>query len=170
MAPLEQQMCAFLICVGAGCLAGFLFDVYRTVVSYFRVKRTALAVGDIIFWLVLAALVFTLILLGNEGEVRGFMLLGLVLGAAVYYKVFGERSTRAIARGIAVICRVLLWGGRLLAWLWFLVTAPFRLLFFALVWPWKTIAGLVGKLWNRLVVQAVWSRLKAVLRKLRRKK
>ncbi|MBE0465985.1 MAG: spore cortex biosynthesis protein YabQ [Candidatus Desulforudis sp.] len=87
---LEAQFLAFLISIGIGIGAGFLFDSYRTIRITLRFGRVGTSIGDLMAWIVLTFIVFFLLLLVNWGEVRWYILLGLGLGALVYRRIFSR--------------------------------------------------------------------------------
>ena len=146
MAPLEEQMFTFFISISSGCLAAFCFDVYKALVRFFRIRKFALSVGDILFWIVLSGLIFAFLLFSNDGEMRGFMLVGLAAGVGIYLRVLGEYSFRVITRALEIIQQVILFIAKLLAWSWIGLTVPFKLVYWVAAWPFKTAFTLTNKL------------------------
>ncbi|GFN21762.1 MAG: spore cortex biosynthesis protein YabQ [Thermoanaerobacteraceae bacterium] len=115
----------FLALAGWGVVLGLFFDLYRAARYYRRPSRRETHLGDLFFCLFSLAGTFALLMLSNYGEVRGYVFLALVLGAAVYgfsaapalrpYLYAGVRLARATARA----------GGRVLR-LPLLIFLPFR--------------------------------------------
>ena len=120
MNPLIWQVQAFLTTIAIGVLMGIVFDVYRLVLSHFRWRRWGRDVGDFIFWLLLTLMVFLLLLYGNWGEVRLYVLLGLGMGLGLYFRLFA-RLTRKIISILAVLLK------RILVIVWMMITFPFKL-------------------------------------------
>lgn len=146
MVPLTDQFYAFLITVLIGLIAGFCYDFYRVTRSKFGLRKAGTYLGDIIFWLVLTALVFGLLLAGNWGEVRLYVFIGLVLGALIYAK-FLSRPGIAVINGLFHILKMLLLGLiKVLAALWLIFCFPFRLTFLVIVTPFHLLGLLMGKL------------------------
>lgn len=109
---LEAQFFAFAASVSIGIAAGFLFDSYRVARITLRLGRLGTGIGDLLIWVALTFLVFGLLLLANWGEVRWYILLGLGLGAVLYYRSSLSRGGKAFWRhGFRVAGRT----GRLLA-------------------------------------------------------
>jgi len=167
---LEQQMLSFLVSISAGCLAAFCFDVYKTFIRIMRLRKIALGIGDIIFWIVLAGLVFTLLLLSNGGEMRGFMLLGLALGVGIYIRVFGAHAPRIISQGFELIRRTIIFTAKVFVWVWIAITTPVKLTCFLVAWPIKTgamllrkITGFIGGLISRLIPASIKRGYKKVI-------
>ncbi len=84
---LSESLFAFACIVGIGLLAGTLYDLYRTCGRILYIKKRAVFIGDLLFWLLLTAATIVLLLLANQGEVRFYVLLGLALGVLFYAKL-----------------------------------------------------------------------------------
>ncbi len=88
MDSLSVQVYAFAVTILAGASAGVMFDVYRLLRGFLRPATGSTAVMDLFFWFVLAPLLTMYLLLANWGELRFYVLIGVVLGLAFYYLVF----------------------------------------------------------------------------------
>lgn len=86
MASLAQQTYAFLMTILAGGIIGLLFDGYRVVRSLLKPKQLATAMTDLLYWIVVTPTVFALLLAGNWGELRFYVLLGLAVGLLLYFQ------------------------------------------------------------------------------------
>lgn len=82
--------------------------------------------GDALFWLVLTAVVFGMLLLGTSGDVRWYVFVGLAAGALLYRRHFSERGY--------VFCTGLL---RVLRRVQRIVFYPFACLWAVLSWPFR---------------------------------
>ena len=98
MTTLYQQVQAFGLTVALGILMGFLFDCYRVLVRFIRPAKWLTQVADLLFWMVLAAVVFSILLLGNWGEVRAYVILGLIAGLGVHLRWFSQMTLRCLQR------------------------------------------------------------------------
>ncbi|RKO67871.1 spore cortex biosynthesis protein YabQ [Desulfofundulus salinus] len=132
---LAEQLNAFLLTLLIGLMSGFAYDLYRVLREMLRLRKTGTFVGDLLFWMFLLVLVFALLLVGNNGEVRFYVLLGLALGAGIYLIFFSLSARRLIYRTIFFLYRTIqiMVAGALA--LWRIFTFPFRVLFFLIVWP-----------------------------------
>lgn len=78
---------------GAFCLFGAVLGVYYTaykLLRYFiRFSRWAIFFQDILFFVTSAVATFILLMNIAEGEVRGYILLGVLIGFSVYYFTLG---------------------------------------------------------------------------------
>ena len=80
-----QQAVLFGVSVLVGAGLFLLYDVlriFRRVISH---GSLWISVEDFFYWLICTAVVFVMLYRQNDGMVRGFALLGLVLGMVVYY-------------------------------------------------------------------------------------
>lgn len=131
--PFVQQLYAFGMTIVAGVAAGVTFDLYRLLRRGLRPKGAAAWLADLLFWLVLAPVVFSLLLLANWGELRFYVLLGLTAGAALYFGLLSEAVAGALYRFFWGVGQGVLFVARTLVGL-------FALPFQGLHW----LAGLAG--------------------------
>lgn len=126
---LDGQAGAFLWAIVIGAAAAFLYDLYTAVGSALRFPRWGMGVGDILFWAVLTVFVFALLVLGNAGDVRWYILLGMGLGYAAYRRWLGTKGYlfwRRLLREGGRACRL---AGRPFAVLYSGLRRPGRRLF-----------------------------------------
>jgi len=86
MSSLAEQTYAFLMTILAGGVVGLLFDLYRVLRSALRPKQLATALTDLLYWIVVTPTVFAMLLAGNWGELRFYVLVGLAVGLALYFQ------------------------------------------------------------------------------------
>ncbi len=86
MESLAQQTYAFLMTILAGGVVGILFDVYRVLRSLLAPKQLATAMTDLLYWIVVTPTLFAMLLAGNWGELRFYVLLGLGVGLLLYFQ------------------------------------------------------------------------------------
>ncbi len=103
---LETQVVVFLLSIGIGAGAAFLFDFYRMARLSLRLGRWGTSIGDLLAWMVLTAVVFGLLLLANWGEVRWYILLGLGAGALLYHRSLSRFGLACWGRFIRFVDRM----------------------------------------------------------------
>jgi len=81
-----ESLFTFACIVGIGLLGGMLYDFYRAYGRVLYIKRRAVFIGDLLFWLLFTAAALILLLLANQGEMRFYVILGLILGILFYSK------------------------------------------------------------------------------------
>ncbi|SHH00747.1 spore cortex biosynthesis protein YabQ [Desulforamulus hydrothermalis] len=145
MVPLMEQFYYFALTIAIGMVAGFCYDLYRVTRGTLKLRRFGTALGDLLFWLVLTGVVFVLLLLGNWGEVRLYVLLGLALGASVYLNLFSRRTVSVIRWTFRQILQI--WHGLIKGFCFVrrLLCLPFRGIYLLIAVPLGLAAGLTGK-------------------------
>lgn len=112
--PFVDQLYAFAMTIAAGMAAGLLFDMYRLVRRGLKPRGTGAWLLDLMFWLVAAPVVFALLLVGNWGELRFYVVVGLVAGATFYFGLLSGVMIHLIAAVAASVGGAILLVGHLL--------------------------------------------------------
>ncbi len=86
---LVEQVYVFLWSIITGTVLGLLFDFFRAF-RFKGIKDIWVYIQDIIFWLVTAVIIIISSFLINNGELRGYMLIGYLLGAGFYMLLFSK--------------------------------------------------------------------------------
>lgn len=74
----------------SGLALGVLFDVCRVVFGKLRLPRYLLPLVDVIYWIVATILVFYVLMVSNEGQVRVFVFLGIGIGICFYFALLSH--------------------------------------------------------------------------------
>jgi len=122
---IAQQTYALLMTILAGAVVGLLFDAYRVTRSLMTQRQLATAMTDLLYWIVVTPTVFAMLLAGNWGELRFYVLVGLTIGLVLYFQTLSStfiwalmaalRGTgRMIGASVHVVVRVLTFPWRLL--------------------------------------------------------
>ena len=133
---LAQQTAAFLWAILIGGMLALLYDAFRILRIAIPFSDIFVALQDILFFCVCAAVTFIYLLSQADGKVRAFLLLGIFLGAVLYFSTLSI-LIMGVSRGIiAVIHRILsfllrylalpLW--RLFYWICSALLRPMRFL------------------------------------------
>lgn len=157
MELLTNQFFAFAATVVIGMAAGFCYDYYSVVREVLRLRRIGTWLGDIIFWLFITAGVFLLLLRGNWGELRLYVLIGLSLGALTYFRLLSGGVKRAMRLKFFLLQKSWELMVKALLFTWAVFIFPFRLAALGLSYPLnflKKLSALVRKkiknLWYNL--------------------
>lgn len=86
---LVEQVYIFLLSIITGVILGVLFDLFRAF-RFKGIRDVWVYVQDVIFWLVTAVIIIASAFLINEGQLRGYMLIGYLLGAGFYMLLFSK--------------------------------------------------------------------------------
>ena len=105
---LTGQILAFVITIVTGILLGLLFDCYRVLRGTFNPKAAVTWLTDLLYWLVATAVVFVALVLSNWGELRFYVVIGILSGLGLYYRWLSLYSIRVFAKVIKLIIAGLL--------------------------------------------------------------
>lgn len=83
------QVQAFLLSLGIGIVIGILYDLFRILRLCFTDWKPVVLIQDLLFWSVSAVLSFLFVFVVNNGEFRGFLAFGELVGFALYYFTLG---------------------------------------------------------------------------------
>ena len=79
-----NQAYLFLIFIINGILIGLLFDFFRISRKVIKTSNFVTYVEDILFWILTGLIVLYSVFTFNNGELRVFMFLGIILGTVIY--------------------------------------------------------------------------------------
>lgn len=99
MTSLLGQIETFILTLVLGLVTGTIFHFYQTVIRSARVSRYVLYMLDFSLWIIIIVLVFLSMLFINQGEMRIYVLIALLLGIIIYYRRFARRFDAGVARG-----------------------------------------------------------------------
>lgn len=80
----SNQAYLFLVFIINGIIIGLLFDFFRIARKVFHTNDIVTYIEDILFWILTGIIILYSIFTFNNGELRLFMFLGILLGAFVY--------------------------------------------------------------------------------------
>lgn len=85
-----NQAYIFLIFILNGFLIGILFDIFRILRKSFKTKDIITYIQDVLFWLISGGIILYTIFKFNNGELRGFIFIGIGLGTILYMLLFSK--------------------------------------------------------------------------------
>lgn len=80
----QNQAYLFLVFSLTGVAIGILFDFFRILRRSIKTSNLATYIQDILFWILTGIIVLYSIWYFNNGELRIFVLLGLIIGILIY--------------------------------------------------------------------------------------
>lgn len=116
-----NQAYVFLATVYTGMIVGFIYDFNRVIRRIFKPRPWVVGIMDLLFWLIVAAIVFMALLYANDGEVRFYNFIGLAMGWSLYLLTISSwvikalsLAYRAIEKGFKCAIRFVSWPFRTL--------------------------------------------------------
>lgn len=95
-----NQAYLFLIFILNGAFIGFIFDIFRIIRRSFKTNDIMTYLQDLIFWIIAGSTVLYSIFIFNQGEIRFYIFIGLLLGIILYIlllsKIFIKISVNII--------------------------------------------------------------------------
>lgn len=86
---MAQQTQVFLLCIGFGFLLGSAYDIMRFVREIFSSSPTAMIIQDILFSIVATFSSFFFLLCIDDGKLRMYPYLGMIIGFVIWYFTLG---------------------------------------------------------------------------------
>ena len=87
---ITNQALLFFIFVINGLLIGILFDVFRILRISFKTKDFVTYIEDITFWILTGSIILYSIFIFNNGEIRFFIFIGIIIGVILYMMLFSS--------------------------------------------------------------------------------
>ena len=80
----QNQAYLFLVFSLTGVVIGILFDFFRILRRTIKTGNIATYIQDILFWILTGILILYNIWYFNNGEIRVYMFLGIIIGTLIY--------------------------------------------------------------------------------------
>lgn len=87
---MQNQVYVFIAFILNGILIGILFDIFRILRKSFKTPDIVTYVEDIIFGILSGLLILFSIMKFNNGELRVYLFLGIILGLTLYLLIFSK--------------------------------------------------------------------------------
>lgn len=78
------QVYNFFIFIVLGMIIAFVFDVFRILRKAFKTNNIITYIEDILFWIISGFLIIVSIFTFNNGEIRFYLFIGILLGILIY--------------------------------------------------------------------------------------
>lgn len=152
--------------VVGGMLIAFVYDAFRIKRKAVKTSAVIIYVEDLIFWVIVAIIMFAVVYLSNEGEIRGYIFIGSILGVIIYVLIF----SKIVMTVFLFILRVIY---KIIKFIWTVITYPFRIILKILSFPAGFILKILKKFYrgarrvgrNRATKLSIWSKVLKNVRK-----
>lgn len=156
----DIQVYIFLYSLVGGMAIAFVFDLFRIKRKAVNSRTISIYFEDFLFWIIVAMLMLIIIYKSNEGEVRGYIFIGTILGLILYIMLLSKIVMH-------VFLTILHWLAKLIRILWIILTYPLKLIYKILrvpgriLWSWSRKqyrkARVTGR--NRLSRAVLWKKI-----------
>lgn len=86
----RNQAYLFIVFSLTGIAIGLLFDIFRASRKNIKINDIIIYIEDILFWILSGFIVLYNIWYFNDGEIRLFMFLGIILGVLIYMLILSN--------------------------------------------------------------------------------
>ena len=102
----QDQAYLFLVFSMTGVAIGVLFDIFRILRRTIKTSNIITYIEDILFWILTGILILYNIWYFNNGEIRIFMFLGIILGVLIYVCTLSKIFIKIFSKVLLVIKKV----------------------------------------------------------------
>lgn len=90
-----------------GIAIGVLFDIFRIIRKSFKTPDFITYIEDIIFWILTGAILLFTIFTFNNGEIRIYVFVGLILGLCIYILTLSKYFIKISVRILMIMKKIL---------------------------------------------------------------
>ena len=105
---IQKEISVFLEAAWYGMFIAVFYDVLRILRRVIRHHDIIVGIQDYLFWVIVGITVFSMIFQSNDGIVRGYIFLALLMGAYVYHKSVSSFFVKYISKILNFIFTLLL--------------------------------------------------------------
>jgi spore cortex biosynthesis protein YabQ len=124
MHSLDSQVYSFIVIILTGITVGILFDLFGVTRDAIHPGKIVGIIGDIFFWITITVIIIFLLLVGNWGEPRLYILIGAAVGVYIYIRFLRVIVVRFLRSVVYVIKKTLEILLKVLRYIWITVTYP----------------------------------------------
>ena len=103
----QNQAYLFLVFSLTGVEIGILFDFFRILRKTIKTGNIVTYIQDILFWILTGILVLYNIWYFNNGEIRVYMFLGIMIGVLIYMSTLSNVFVKLFTKILSTIIKVL---------------------------------------------------------------
>lgn len=131
----SDQVIVFLWTTVCGMAVAFIYDLFRIFRKAVKTGDLLTFIQDVLYWIIAAVIMFITIFFSNDGELRGFLFLGALIGVVLYALLFSHiimSSSLFIIRVTVKVIKVI----------FLVISYPFRVIVKLLAIPVRKLADI----------------------------
>lgn len=97
------QLYIFLATFYGGVVIGFMYDIYKIYRNILKPSKFVALIQDLLFWIVISGVAVYVLVYSNDGQLRGYSLLGFIMGALIYNLLL----SRIVVKTISMILKTI---------------------------------------------------------------
>ena len=106
LVDVNNQAYIFLCIVVGGMFIGFVYDLFRVSRRVIKTNNIIVYIQDIIFWFCVSLLIFGILFMCNGGEIRGYSILGILLGIIIYAFILSHYVVLIILKIVSILTKI----------------------------------------------------------------
>lgn len=142
---IAMQLYSLLIFTISGIAIGIFFDIFRILRKSFKTPDIITYIEDIIFWIFTGAFFLFVLFKFNNGEIRSYVVIGLLLGIMIYMLTISKYFIKANVAIIKLIKKVIIYPINLI---WNLLKKIFKPFSFMVINIRKILKNFCRKMFN----------------------
>ena len=103
----QDQAYLFIVFSLTGVVIGILFDFFRILRRSFKTSNIITYVEDVLFWILTGVLILYNIWYLNNGEIRIYMFLGIIMGLLIYMLTLSNIIVSLFSKILKMLIRIL---------------------------------------------------------------
>ena len=103
----QDQAYLFIVFSLTGVVIGILFDFFRILRRIFKTSNIITYVEDVLFWILTGVLILYNIWYFNNGEIRIYMFLGIIMGLLIYMLTLSNIIVSLFSKILKMLIRIL---------------------------------------------------------------
>lgn len=134
----SEQAYVFLCTIAGGMAIGLVYDIFRILRKAVKTGSLVTYVQDLLYWLIVALIMFLTVYYSNDGELRVYLFIGALLGVVLYALLFSRiimGSSLFIIKMVTTVIKALI----------FVISYPVRLLLGLMAVPARKLARTARK-------------------------
>lgn len=102
----QNQAYLFLVFSMTGVIIGILFDFFRILRRSIKTSNILTYIEDVLFWILTGLLILYNIWYFNNGEIRIFMFLGIILGILIYMSTLSNILIKIFSKILHTLIKI----------------------------------------------------------------
>ena len=103
----QNQAYLFLVFSTTGVIIGVLFDIFRILRRTIKTSNIITYMEDVLFWILTGLLILYNIWYFNNGEIRIYMFLGIIIGVLIYMSTLSNILIKIFSKILQKIIKVI---------------------------------------------------------------
>jgi len=138
----NSQAYIFFCTVAGGMMIALVYDVFRILRKAVKTGSLVTYLQDLLYWLIVAVIMFLTIYYSNDGEIRAYLFIGAFIGVILYSLLFSRIVMGSSLFIIKIVTYVI--KGIIL-----IISYPVRLILRAFSVPARKLAGITKKAFKK---------------------